>query len=367
LVTLPPAPATIDRRARLVATGDEDVSVAVLTAAAEGPAFGAIVRHATFAPWSRWPASGVLGPAYPKYNGAQIPQAFAISESGPGAFALSLGYDADHTDFAPLVAVESPGPALGTVLTAPGVGPAFVAHHDGVHLVGTRTVGALTVTRVQTGPGGYRLHPALFACSELGVDGDALPFADGFVVVTSNGQDNPPGRCASQLAGPPTRVDVVRLATNGDSSLVASLEAGGAVSALAAAAHPKGAWVVWRVGAGPLRYARVDVDASAVLGPGDLTGPADVPIGFAIAGLGSGLVVALGNDPAGNPPDVEVRLIDETGAPVGTAIFGNPPYAEGPTSVVASPAGLGVVVAWDAPDPLGVRAVLARVDCAMLD
>jgi hypothetical protein len=79
--------------------------------------------------------------------------------------------------------------------------------------------------------------------------------------------------------------------------------------------------------------------------------------------MGNRLAVVWGNDPANNPPDLTVSLIEESGDKSSQAVI--EPGFFGPLSIAAWPSGNSVVVGWHqaAPQGNGNRVSLARFDC----
>ncbi len=152
------------------------------------------------------------------------------------------------------------------------------------------------------------------------------------------------------------------------STPLASVDAGAPIVEIAAAPHPQGAWVTWRVASGgivaPIHWLRVDATNFSFIGPGDVSDPGDFPLdGFDATALGNRLAVVWGNDPANNPPDLTVSLIEESGGKSSQAVI--EPGFFGPLSIAASPTGSSAVVGWHqaAPQGSGNRVRLARFDC----
>jgi hypothetical protein len=205
-------------------------------------------------------------------------------------------------------------------------------------------------------------------CAGFAPIADAVTYKGDWLVALANGQNASKAGCGVSDPGPPTRLDVVRVQPNGSTSFVIGIDAGTPLMHISMAPHPLGAWVVYRVASGgivaPIRWLRVEPDTAGVVGPGDVTGPGDFPLEFDATNLGDRLVVAGGNDPAGNPPDLMLSMFDSFGAPAGS--FGFEPQFFGQVSVLGAPGGNSVILAWQGPGkgPGPSNAVhLGRFDC----
>jgi hypothetical protein len=265
------------------------------------------------------------------------------------------------TNFAPMVAAQasSAGPTVGVQ----GSTPAFVARGSGGrHLVGTRDDTLLWGQVVQ---GNSVVQSSIVGCAAFAPIADAVQFGDGWLVAVASGQKTPILGCEAD-PGSPSRVDVVRVNADGTAEFVTGIDAGAPIMHLAAAPHPDGLYVVYRVASGgvmaPIRWLRVSASSAGVVGPGDVSGPADIPLDFDATSLGDRLVVAWGNDSAGNPPDLVVSVLDPFGAQLAQHAW--EPQFFGPVSVIGAPSGNSLLVAWQGPSPSLVTGVsLTRLDC----
>jgi hypothetical protein len=163
------------------------------------------------------------------------------------------------------------------------------------------------------------------------------------------------------------RIDFLRVGPDGSVTPVEDLVVGAPLMHIAMAPHPEGAYVVYRVASGgevaPIRWLRLIASTGDFVGPQDVSGPGDFPLEFDATALGDRLLVAWGNDPAGNPPDLTLSLFHPFGATLGTLAF--EPGFFGPLSVIGAPSGGSAVVAWQANSGSGTSSVtLARFDCS---
>jgi hypothetical protein len=165
--------------------------------------------------------------------------------------------------------------------------------------------------------------------------------------------------------GVPERIDVQRIVCQpglclSQSSLTSS-EVGFPVVSLATAAHSDGIWVVWK--SAPLdqpgiEWALFHESTGEVL-RGELSHAGDWPLEYAVDALGDSLVVVWGNDPADNPADLNVTMLNDQGEVTATAWI-EPPFS-GPLGAVGSPNADSVTVAWS--DTATQRIRVARFDC----
>jgi hypothetical protein len=357
------------RRPMLAPSSDDgqQITVALQRSPLESPGPFAEMRHATFHPWLDWPASGVLGPTFATYASPQLDPEFAVTGAPGGMFGMLVGHGGLAASFSPRVDpfADSGAPTVGVA----GTTPLFAARNGDSQIVGVLDAkGTLLVTQVRAGMGSFDTELTAAACSPQRISAAAVPYQDGFIVVTSNGAGNTQSLCSAgpDAAGPPTRVDVILSSWGKPPAFVLGVDAGAEVEEVAAAPHPEGVWAVWRTqqltAVPPLRAARFQVASAGVVGPGDVTDPGDAPFDFAAAALGSRLAVAWKSDPANNPPDLRVRVLDASLGLVAAAALDNPPGLIVPTSLVGSPAGDSLVVAWTA-NGMAARARLARLDC----
>lgn len=358
-----------DHSPELVFSSDDQtqVSVSFLREPVEGPSAFRKMAHATLSPWMDWPNGGKLAPSYETFASAQLSSKYRAGAGFGDNLSLLVAHLAGSSatvSFAPSVAAKAS--SAGPTVTLPGSTPAFVARGvQGRHLVGTRDDASLYAHVVQSG---FAVTTSVLGCASFGAVSDAVGFGDGWVVALANGVNAPKTGCGLQDPGPPSRLDLVRVSLDGSVNFLGSVDAGAPLMHVAAAPHPDGAYVVYRVASGglvaPIRWLRVEALGGSLLGPSDVSGPGDFPLEFDAAALGERLVVAWGNDPAGNPPDLVLSLFDPLGGPAGSLAF--EPQFLGPVSVLGAPGGHGLVVAWQAPPKApgpGGAVNLARFDC----
>ena len=351
------APGSEDTEPALVATGDgSDVTVVFERAEAIGQHS---IRHATFSPWQPWTGNAIApvrlalsDPALYKYP---------VAKSDNGRFAMAPRLGGGLVLFAPEVDPNADG--LGEVLPLGNDGvPLFAAESPpGFHLVGVSSGMMLSAHIVN----GMSASQQVLACG-LGVNvADAAPYQGGWLVAFANEPTAPPVGCSAAANGA-TRLDVVRVGADGAITPLTSVEGDTPIAEVSVAPHPKGAWVTWRTASGgvvePIRYLRADLQAGKIEGPWSLSAPTDVPMdGLDTAALGDRLVVAWGNDPANNPPDLTVSVIEndalKTQAVIEPGFFGH-------LSVIGSPDERSVLVAWRDGEPVSQSHIgLARFDC----
>jgi hypothetical protein len=352
----------------LTASSDSgaQLTVAFARQPVESPSPFTELRHATLLAWSAWPASGIVTPVHGTFAHAGLSTALEVGRSLGDRFALLVAHDSAMS-FSPNV--DPNASSTGGTTTPQGNEPRFVAlGASGSHLVGTLEAGGeLRATLVASTPTGFSLKSTSLGCASQPIVADAVAFGDGWLVALANGKQVPPGSgCpgSSSSAGPPTRIDVVWVHADLSQEYSGGLETDIPIQSLAAAPHPDGIWVAYRtLGGGkvaPIRVVRRDVLAAGFVGPGDLGTDSDVPLELDIAALGERAVVAWGNDPAGNPADIVLSVLDPSIAPVASVAF-EPSFA-GRLSVASAPDASGVVVGW-ATTSFGRRVQLARFDC----
>lgn len=360
----------LDSNAELVYSSDDgsQLSVAFVREPKETPVALKKLAHATLSPWLDWPAGGKLAPSFETFASPQLSGKFRAGAGFGENLSLLVAHESGGTStvsFAPSVAAKasSAGPTVGL----PGSTPAFAARGgDGAHLVGVRGLVELAAHIVKSN---VVTQGSILGCAGFAPIADAVSFNGDWLVAFGNSLlASPEGGCNVSNPGPPARLDVVRIEPSGKRTLLFAKDTSAPLMHISMAPHPLGAWIVYRVASGglvaPIRWVRVEADGGAVVGPGDVSGPGDFPLEFDATSLGDRLVVAWGNDPAGNPPDLMLSLLDPFGAPAGS--FGFEPQFYGPVSVLAAPGGNSVVLAWQGPDKSSgpSSAVhLARFDC----
>ncbi|MBK8996275.1 MAG: hypothetical protein IPM35_11085 [Myxococcales bacterium] len=358
-----------DQLPELVSSSDDDsqVSVAFVREPVESPSTFRKLGHATLSPWLDWPNGGMLAPSYETFASPQLSTKFRAGAGFGGELALLVAHQAGSSAVASLAPmVDAKASSAGPTVTLLGSTPAFVARgSDGRHLAGTRDDTSLFVQVVKSG---FVTQTSTLGCASFGAVADAVAFADGWLVAYANGSNAPKLGCGTPDPGPPARLDFARVASDGTVTFLTSLNAGAPLMHIAAAPHPDGAYVVYRVASGglvaPIEWVRVEGFGGSLLGPVNVSGSGDFPLEFDAAALGDRLVVAWGNDPAGNPPDLVLSMFDPLGAPVGGLTL--EPQFGGPLSVIGAPGGHSLVVAWQGPPKnagQGGRVNLARFDC----
>lgn len=358
-----------DQLPELVFSSDDDsqVSVAFVREPVESPSAFRKLAHATLSPWLDWPNGGTLAPSHETFASPQLSTKFRAGAGFGGQLALLVAHQTGATAVSSLAPmVDAKASSAGPTVTLLGSTPAFVARgSDGRHLAGTRDDSSLFAQVVKSG---LVTQTSTLGCSSFGAVADAVAFADGWLVAYANGSNAPKLGCGTADPGPPHRLDFARVAFDGAVTFLTSLNAGAPLMHIAAAPHPDGAYVVYRVASGgqiaPIEWVRVEGFGGSLLGPVDVSGFGDFPLEFDAAALGDRLVVAWGNDPQGNPPDLVLSMFDPLGAPVGGLTL--EPQFSGPLSVIGAPGGHGLVVAWRGPPKnAGDGGVidLARFDC----
>ena len=334
------------------------------------------LRHATFHPWTQWPSSGVVAPVYDSFSGVDISTDFRAGASSDGHFALLVRHedtgggflrfaaelDSNASGLAPDVALDGSTPLFAAVGSAPWGGP----EGEPWSLVGTTQAGTILAYPIQLlGLGGV---PIPLGCANSAIVADAVRYQQGWLVALSNAGNAPDVGCAGVDPGPPTRIDFVFLAAFGPPSYLASFDAGAPLDSLVVAAHPLGLYVVYRVASGgaiePVRWLRFDAPTQQIVGTGDVSGPTDAPKpAFAATSLGSDLAVVWGNDPADNPPDVVVSILDENGGAKASATLAD--HFHSSVSILGAQNGQSLVIAWDETNPAtqASTTTLARFDC----
>lgn len=356
-----------DSAPQLVFSSDDgqQVSVAFVRAPVETPVAFNQIKHATLSPWASWPQGKQLAPVHDSFSSPQLSGKFRAGAGFGDSLALLVAHQAgpkSFTSFAPQVAANAS--SGGPTTTPAGSTPELVARGEGgLHLVGTRDDTQLygqifqATTLVAT---------STLGCAGFAPIGDAVPFAGGWLVAVAVGMKAPPLGCGDSDPGPPLRIDFLRVWPDGSVKPVEHLVVGAPLMHISMAPHPDGAYVVYRAASGgevaPIRWLRLIASTGDFVGPQDVSGPSDFPLEFDATALGDRLLVAWGNDPADNPPDLTLSVFHPFGATLGTLAF--EPGFFGPLSVIGAPSGNSGVVAWQANSGAGTSAVhLARFDC----
>jgi hypothetical protein len=316
----------------------QDVSVVFARSPVESPSAFVSLRHASFSPWQSWPPGG-LDSTYGTFAAATLSTEFRVASAGMYEFALAVAHP-NIVSLAPKVAAfsENPGP---TVTLSGAATPVFLREQaEYLHLAGTLSSTNELQAHVVNSASGFGSMTTI-GCASTQVFGGAVRHEDGWLVAYSNGQNAPAtGFCASSVgAGPPSRIDIIYLSPSLETEYRLGLVLATPVIGLSVARHPNGIYVVWREASGgivsPIRWVRYDATLAGFIGPGDVSTPTDFPLEFTATALGDRLVVAYGTDPAGNPPDIVLRVLDPSGAEVASTAF--EPQFSGRLALLASP------------------------------
>lgn len=351
------------------------VTVVASWSVVEGPAFPEELRHTTFQPWTVWPADGTIEPSYLadfeggiSFAAAPAPQShFGLLFLRPDGLFVTLGMVAHTGAIAPALAIAEDADAA-----------LFLSRGQAKHLLGYRDTTPLGYARVAIGfaqetPGGTIAYEGPFGvgCATSGPAADAAAIGDGWLLAIANGVPLASTACdaAPKEIGPAARIQVGQVTPDGALAPALDMEGNVPVAQLEIVPRSDGAWLVWTRatggGASPIQAARLDGAGQIVVGPFDVSDSGDVPLTGWLAAdrLGDRLVVASVNDPAGNPAEIVVRVIDSSGETVGRGVLGPGPLMPGALDVLGSADGeSGVVVAWAEPGPPD-RVRLARLAC----
>jgi hypothetical protein len=129
-----------DRHPHLVTSSDDAQQVSVVFSRLAPN--GVQLHHATFLPWTDWPASGVVAPVYESFSGPDVAPDFRVGASSDGYFALLVWHDVPGVRFAPEVDASASGApsgqslvtiTAGTSSTASSPGPPKTRHADLSH------------------------------------------------------------------------------------------------------------------------------------------------------------------------------------------------------------------------------------------
>lgn len=354
-----------DDNLRLTASSEDGEQVtAAFLRSGSGDSYS--VRHATLRPWSAWPSgTGGLAPLGPLHS-AQISTVsshrVARSKGETWAVVTRAGGGPALARFLP----TSVDGNAGDSIALSGIEPMFVAENASAsaHLVGafdTQGSGSLLRITIVDSDGGVKDLPALGCANGQPLRADAVAFDEGWLVALSRGAGL--GECPGPAAPSPTFVDVVRVASSGQLTVLSSFTTGATVLDVAAARSKLGIFVVWST-AVTAPGQTPEILAERVSGAdGGSLGPVSIASGefgsFAVGSIGSDLVVArrLGLGA------LAFRLLDEALGPVADLAFEVGPNL-GPSSVYGSPNGRGAVVGFTSLVDGGFRVRLARIDCA---
>jgi len=362
----------LDGGPRLTASSDDGsrLTTAFIRETLSSSGFRQLV-HASFSPWQSWPQA-VLGPAFTTFASSELSTEFAVTPTATDRFGLLVAHvtpgapGSEIVSFAPTADPLSSNVGPNLTLSSSGE-PVFAAHGPaGYHFVGDSNGKMLMGHVVKYSGASFSVTDVVLSCGLDASVADAVAYPGGWLVALANEPTAPPTGCSAAANGA-TRLDVVRVGFDGAVSYVTSIANDTPILRLAMAPHPSGAYVTWRVASGgivaPLRWARIEAETGSVIGPGEISQPFDYPLEwFDAALLGDQLAVVWGNDPANNPPDLTVTVVNAAGGLVTQTVI--EPGFFGRLAIAASPFGDSVVVAWHQAAPTGSAGVkLARFDC----
>ncbi|MFO0571099.1 MAG: hypothetical protein U0263_36030 [Polyangiaceae bacterium] len=316
------------------------------------------ILHASFLPWMSWPLDP-LQPTFSSFKSPELDPAFASGPSTDDHLGLLVSHDL-VASFAATVTANASNPGPNVTLSNTG-SAIFVSYSQSAHLVANSSGMTLMGHVVNAGLG---VADFTLACG-LGVNvADATPFENGWIVALANEPTAPTTGCSAAANGT-SRLDLLRVGLDATPTLLTNLELGVPISSIRVAPYSKGAWVVWRVASGgvvaPIQALRLDASSGELLGPFDVSQPGDLPLdGFDASSIGDDLVVAWGNDPANNPPDLTLSVFGSFGLVTQTSFE---PGFFGPLAVEGTQS--GVVVAWQNNSAVGPfsQIELTRFDC----
>jgi hypothetical protein len=353
-------------------TAGDRVSVVSEWFVVEGPqGIPSELRHTAFQPWDAWPVDGMLAPTYLADLDAGV--SFAAAPSPGDRLALLMSDGSDPQPPAGVLFSPEFEPGQGTVPVKYSVEPnadaarfISLSNEAPQHLLGferptlPRTAWLASAT---TRPNGVSISaPVPFGCADTEMSADAVPFADGWLLVGSSAMSGVGGVCPDP--GPIGLIDAL---------LVARVVFGGFIEwifaypvpqviRVRATPHPLGVLAVWADTAG--------INASAFDEVGTLienfavSSPPDNPSGESIGAglLGDQLVVAFVDQRIDNPNDIVVRVF-ENGAVANEARVQPLALQPDPISVLGSPDGQTVLVSWSETEDGAARVRVARFEC----
>jgi hypothetical protein len=323
------------------------------------------IRHASFQPWSAWPANGFITTTHLTRSHENLSTIFAADgPTGANQFAVATVVPGTAVLLAPTVSATASGGSSTTNL--PGSLPRFLS----VSTALGSGAAILAGSQAQSGELFMDLRQPdqppwidVLGCSPELIAADAVPFEAGWLVAFANGdQDGEQPGCDAP-AGSPVRIDAYWVGSVGGVEWIGSHAPGAGVKALALASHPRGAWLVFRddLPQTPVvRQLRIDAVAKSMSLPIDVSGAGDLPLELgATAVQNGGLAVVWGNA-AGSVDRVMVSVFDDQGLLSAQAEESVPPLLGSP-SIIGSPEKNSVVAAW--PQAVPNQLIAARWDC----
>ncbi|MBX3130863.1 MAG: hypothetical protein KF718_29360 [Polyangiaceae bacterium] len=357
VLTATPLADHLDRWPTLSATSDdsERLTLVFMRETAAGSNLKQL-KHVSFRPWLTWPG-GTLGPLHDSFAHPDLASTYAAGPGPNERLALLVDHGGAVVSLAQSVDPEASGGSSTLSLT--GTRPQLVTRSDQYALAGRLSTDQrrLLVSRRQVPD--FSPEEAAIACGLPSPVGDAEPTPLGFLIATSNGA--PIGSdCSTQVSEPPERIDIIEWRTDETPTTLLHIPVGETVHALKTVRTPSALWVVYSVAGGTrIDVARVGLPALDLV-VASLSQPGDWPLGFDASGLGERLLITWGNDPAGNPPDLVVSLLDAPGD-VRAQLAVEPPFVGAP-AILGSPAGDEAVLAWSE-QAVGAGVRVARLRC----
>ncbi len=372
-----------------VPSSDDGQQVTLLTSQqqAEGPE-GDIpptrVMHTTLQPWKAFPSGGALGPT--DMADAEGGTMFTGGRAAGGKFALLFANatpPGDGLRFSSQFVPFESTPPLSEEVSSTADLALFAVKGPCGHLLGMESIGVsggadgYVVETVFVGNDGSLTGPATLGCATGAMFADAVPWDGGWLVALSNG--GPFGGGGGECPDPglewPDDVQIVF--TDGKTfTETGTVGAPGGATDVKMAARSDGAWVVvgtppGQVVNGMFLGARItqggEVDKMFPVGGGDpnLENPMNGTL--TAASLGDQLAVAWIDFGGDKGPFIHVKVFDPDGNPTGQAQVFAGTSLMGAPSLLGSPSGAELVLAWAETPDQGmndgdkIRAV--RIDC----
>lgn len=351
----------------------------------EGPEPPTSIVHTTLKPWAAFPSGAVLGPTH--LADPEGGRTFAVARAGEDRFGMLFtntvppGFGLQFSSgFVPF---EDASPASVPVSSVADEA-LFAVRGPGGHLIGMQGSSvaggsSYLVEAAFVGEDGSFTGPLGLGCAKGWMFADAVRAGGSYLVALSSA--GVPGEvdCEDPSSGWPDDVQIV--VTDGAGFTVTdSLGAPGTATDVKMAARSDGAWVVigtppGQVVSGMFLGSRVDAAGKVVLmfpvGGGSGEPGAENPQNGTLtaARLGDQLAVAWVDYGGDKGPFLRVKVFDVNGLPTGHAeIFPGTSFSGAP-SLLGSPAGDSLVLAWSETPDQGVndgdklRAV--RIDCVL--
>ncbi len=330
--------------------------------------FGSGFGTLTLSPWGGWPGNASLVTVHQSQDPLLDvfgPPLFA-TDSVNGKIAVLLG-SANAYSLFPEVDLSSS--LVDGGFTVQSSSSPFLSRGPPTYqLVGTFTsagTGSWMTAHV-IGSSPVSVNEVFLGCASSPLAADAEGYGPGWLVAHSTAPNFAPELCTFGSPEPPSRIDFEVMVPGSTAVPLVSIQETAPIAEISTAPHPLGMYVVWRVASGgaiaPIRWARIDVMNGSVIGPGDVTGPGEIPLpGFQAAALGDRLAVVWGNDPAGNPPDLVVSVVDDAGTIAKATL---PDRFHAPLAAVGAPTGDQLLITWQEATANGKHVIeLSRVDC----